>query len=1154
MKSIQRLSAVVLAAGFVAACDGGNGPAVGHQQLSGLSCPAGKIPWDYQRFAAGYTSESLGQLRAITGDDSLGSSNFVVIDDAVCGAQGFETNIIDVIGPLANLQKRQTVNPPSTSLVLSYASRCRYFTEPFVTYHCSTDPTNKKSVLFTKPITCSGNFVASMPVCVPENCYGRTRRDKFLECVPDLLKPVESKATLAVNIDVLQRPLQDPARTSTDAYQADANAVQTVTFDHGQQYRFKGSVDVTNTPAPRQLLTLWMKSTVPAPGSTTPTLDIFRCVVGRIDLSQYTPKELPGNVRRVEFDEMLRIPKACEDGIALQTAITNGWLGNGLTNFVDGRPAAVPTGITSVPTQLMASYDLEGQAVVTPANTAIESTCVPKPIDFFYNYDTQTHRSLDYYAQAQVPVVHRARGNLTAPPVKFNTTPATLIAATEVNVPLIELRVNKSGRAAGRLDASLTMAISGPNAETWSRFIATRLTNGSRQNQLGQLWMNELNLSGTIIAAAATSNGRYLTLDSFTAGAPGSSTGLFPVPDVNAKDAAGQVVVDPAGLVRLSPQTLKAAFKGAITENGATGSMSIAITNAVRNALFDPNGRYPLRPGETRNYVLQVCGVPKVFEEFEFYARNGANQIATGRKSVRVAPDGSDPNSVSIVNENDPLTMKSAANNCARSGVFSFRGENIVLPLPEVESGDGDLSEEASAENGDSNMSSAFDNDTNQTCVDDRCEKTVAQSLGGSSAPIQSTVLSIVNEESTDDDSNQFSTSFKLFGFDVLEAVENGQVGPVKTTLTIQPNYEAIAAAFGKPFPAFEIEAGNVAVGVSGLSVGFEYKIPLHFGPIQGDLIFGVGAGAGINVEVSHEFNPNVESSCAGILTDGGVVEDGCPDPMIALPAAPYRQSRDLCYFMGGTLVEPRDDTVATQMRQVIPASEEVWVGGQVGNEYQEKSDCLNAWSSVACSAGHKTYMRWLSDGTNFRQSESFGAFSSIGPPTTLGGNTITSETLSIAKPVDSAVTLQNNLLRARPMSANYRAVCKRPLLMSGTSHKVAITLNIGAGAGFSVGFCCPSDELGICLEGSVNVIDAKLQPEISITHTSVKTNGGAKGSSTKFEAKVGWSVSLLTGAVEVKAVSPLGSVSYTLFEYEGFKVGEGDLTKFEYAIEDNIR
>ena len=60
--------------------------------------------------------------------------------------------------------------------------------------------------------------------------------------------------------------------------------------------------------------------------------------------------------------------------------------------------------------------------------------------------------------------------------------------------------------------------------------------------------------------------------------------------------------------------------------------------------------------------------------------------------------------------------------------------------------------------------------------------------------------------------------SFNLLGFNVLEAVKEGSIGAVKTTLTISPNYGAIAALFPKPGPFFDIESGRVTVGVSGPS------------------------------------------------------------------------------------------------------------------------------------------------------------------------------------------------------------------------------------------------------------------------------------------------------------------------------------------------
>lgn len=1128
------------------------------QGLDKITCPSGQVPWDFNTFRGDLTSEAISQLRAATGDNPNPPANRMTLETATCSAS--TTDVLPTLGKQCDFLVGKPCSPDGNT---QYQLRMICPGQDVnVTYHCASAPTTHLSGKLT-----TAQCAAEVPLstkCVPENCYGHTRRDEFMQCAPDLIKPVESKATMTVNLDEVSRSLQSPGAGATGSAYKTLLASQMLSFDRGQLYRFKGSVDVSETTAPRQLFTLWLKSTVPAPGASDDTLGIFRCTVGRIDLSKYTPEDLPGGGKRVRFDETLRLPTACEDGAPLKAAIKAGWASRGYD--VTGKTA--PDGVR--PTSLMASYDLEGQAIVTPVNTPVESTCVPRPLDMFYNFAAGVHDSLSYYQQDQVPVVHRGHPSIVANPVFINAVPENLMGVTRADVPILELRVNKAGRARGEIDANLTSVLSGPDADTWAQFIAgsTNIFSSTARTLLNQAIADYTNEyvqhpkygnNVTIKAAFYGSGTRYLSLDSYQQGAESGATALFPVPDATAKDPAGNVIIDAAGIVRLDADSLKASFQGLLNDTGTNGTMKVPISNRVRQALFNPSGRYPLKPGGTQNYVLQVCGVPKVYEDIPISLGvcPSSTECYWETKTItfRVAlPTGGTPGDVQVVDDSTSIGLKAALNNCARSGVFAFRGENIVTPLPEVDVGDGDLSDLEPTSSGDDNVSATVENNTAQACSGAHCETTAHQSLGGPSEPVAKSVLSIVNDETEDDTTNKFETTFNMFGFDVLDAVQNGSVGPVKTVLTLEPNYEAIAEAFHKPFPAFDIEAGHVGVGVSGLSVEFEYKVPLEFGPVQGVVIFGAGVGAGMNVEVGHEYNPHVESSCAAFSADGGAVQDGCPDPVFAMPSLPFIEARNQCYYLGGTLAEPRSDSVAQSMNNAIPSGEEIWVGAQVGNEYRDKTDCAISWSSAVCAQTHKMYMRWLSDAETFQLSDSFGAFTRQNAPATILGASVTSSAPPTGQPVDRGVTMQGTLFRVRDMAEPHRSVCKRPLISTGTSHTLSIALNVVFEAGVSVAFCTPSDEVGICLEGGLRLIEAKVTPSISLTHTSVKTNAGASASATKFNAKVEWGVNLLTGSVEVRGVTPFGSVSYPLFEYEGFNVANGELANFEYDIEENFR
>ena len=1101
--------------------------------LDATSCPGGKVPFTYIPKVNPRTAQAVSQIGTENGYVSTtpDKKNLMKVTSANCLWGRTQNTFATISWPQGRTQDGVITNHdggvPITSLmaercdgktscrVENVGTYCKAYAEEAYSgytirfeYTCSFKPDVVKvgyqERWVPQPIECLPTEEEVHTACVPENCYGHTRRDRLLDCAPDYVKQVEKLEGVELRLNEVTRPLHPPETLAGSAYVP--GATPGLRFDDAQLYQFKGSV--TSTGPLKQNVTLWMSSRVPAP-KDGPPLDIFRCLVGTIDLGKYTPVDAGGK-KRIDFVEEYRIPQSCRDLDPLKNTIRAGWAAAGYDLATLGE-AGFPE---QVPTTLRASYDLDDKAILEVQGTSIDSTCNTRPLDLFFNHATKVHRAFDYYSQNPLKVIHSGtipanqNRDRTEMAVSINAGPDTLIGVRQVNVRDLEYLVNKAGRPRGEIAADLTLALSGPGQPAWAKLML----------EVGRYrWTDEV-------------FGRMsLSLDAYSGGlVPRPRTGLVPVPDTSVKDANGEVAVDESGVIGLPGAKLNVLVSGVMNESGTTTDLHVPITAAVRTALFT-HPTYPLVPGGTRNYVLQVCPTNKL-RMFNLETQALQNDFL---RSPTDAP---------------PLRI--ASNGCARSAVFAFRGENVVTPIPEVEVGDGNVTELEPTTSGEDRLSATFDADTDRMCVGSHCTTMVSNGLGGSDNPAKKTVILIENEEDETDTTDTFSTSFNLLGFNVLEAVKDGSIGAVKTTLTISPNYGAIAALFPKPGPFFDIESGRVTVGVSGLSVQFEFKVPLRFGPIQGDLVFGLGAGAGVGVELEHEFNPRVQSSCAVQPAGGGISSEMCPDANLALPAMPFRQARDTCYFMGGTLLEPRDDTQFSAMHAAIAATEEIWVGGQIGNEYKENTNCAASWNSSACAPEHKQFMRWLSDAATFGKATGFGAFVNPSTTTTLGGAAVTATTAAIHTPVDSAVTMRGNNFALQKMSDSFKSVCNRQLVTSGVSHKASITINAGFSAGFSVGFCTPSSDFGICLEGSVNLLEASIKPLIAYQHTTLKDNTGRSRVKSKLELRVDWSVSLLTGALEIKLVLPFFDISYTLLEYEGFKVGEGTLTKWEHAFQ----
>ncbi len=1092
----------------------GTGPSSGAQAVETLSCPAGQLVWDFGRFRNGNSSERLAQFGFNVADG--GVRNPLTIVDAT-GLQKARYNERTRQYEGAD----QNVNVRSAVSACNGKAECEFWDvwlpdrmgTATVQFRCGASQTTQTGSISLVSGRTSSSVRCPQPQvrelgCVPENCYGRTRRGPTLQCEPDLIKPVEQKPT-RVQFESVQRLLIDPSRLEDSAYQTFTNSM---TFDSDATYVVRGSVVGPGRIAadggvegPRQVMTLWLQSKLPVAGTT---LTAFRCAVQQVNLSKYRATGSTSEAT-IKFEEKFRIPKACEDGPAFRNAISSSLAANGL----DEGAAATLAADSSI-TTLMASYDLDATAIVTEPGVSLDNTCNPKPVDFFFNAATRVHNMRDYYGQLAVPVKHpttlASRFSKNELNVVVRTPPSTLIAATETNVRELEYVVNRAGRAKGSFDVDLTVALSGTEAPLWGSLLHSPYRYDYKPSE-------RVTLNGE-----AT---RPLSLDS-------DGTGFYPVVEL---DARGRPAVDTTARIALPSDALLVTFERFVSESGATTSFTIPLTSTLRRAILD-HPRYRHTTGVPRNYVLRICPTTRVMNH-----DHRIPGIQWFGAPTAVHPEGAQQ------------SLKVARNGCADSAVFAIKSENIVTPLPEVEVGDGDVTELAPTTSGEERMTATFDNDMDRQCVGTRCDTATQEGLRGSDGPVKNYLFGVKSTEEQNNTSLRFATSVELLGFDVLDAARTGTVGPVKTTFEISPNWQGIADALDRSLPSFfKVDTGRVASGIVGLTMGVEFKVPIRFGPIQGDVVFGVSAGAGIALELTHEYNPSVESTCLGL--DGGTSGTSCAGTTVLQPSLPFRDAWERCYGSGGILIEPRTDNEATLLRGKIPAATEAWVGAQVGNEYKDGTNCAASWSSSVCASGHRQFLRWLSDASSFYRSVSFAPFESESAPSQLNGQAVSAATPATAAPVPSAVTFTNTQFRTRPLTDSYPSVCYRPRVTSGDSHTARIGLKTGFKVGFSVGFCVPSAEAGVCLEGSVNVLEATVTPSVAYIHTTVRDNLGASAVRSKLRLEVKWGVNLLSGDIGVKLVTPIFSIGYKLIAFDGFKLGEGILAASEYPIRSDFR
>ncbi|MBX7097735.1 MAG: hypothetical protein K1X89_08485 [Myxococcaceae bacterium] len=1110
---MKRLTSAVTV-GLLAACSGGgSGASSSHQTLDTLKCPAGQVPYDFGRFHSELTSEALAQAGASF--DAGRRVNQIAIVDVTCRDEfhpdgGSAVQAVNYFSKRCDLLTDCAVGADDFKQKRELISQTGCGLEGMsVKYTCSDDD-SVVGIRTTDALHVSCPLPKPSPrfACVPENCYGHTRRDTLLQCAPDLLKPVEALPVLSLTsvqpqlIQVHPREYPDnpkltqafadiarwkPMWDATDAGQPRLNLA------HEQVYEFEGTVRSSGTSAPRQTVTLWMQSTITTPGSLIATTDVLRCVVGKFDLAKYQPAD---GGTEVAFKERFRLPTHCSDGEPFKAAVKASLLGDGV-DLTTVKDADLPT--TALTTELKASYDLDDRALVVAPKSTEAVSCSVKPLDFFYNYRARAFDSRSYYSQNAM--------QLSAEPAKGRPFTMsfrdgqTLIAATEAHVRRLEYKVNMAGRARGQIAADVSIVIQGIEAQKAS-------------NLLG---MDEAVMKFEGEAPQALKGEFFVDLNRYAAG---SDTALVLVPDPTVKNQFGRYVTGmEIGVPFLNARLFT---KAPVGESGTSIPLFIGIDRTVRAMLAQAG----VAPGVAKTFYLRVCpsGI--------------STKWTTGPKDLldwQKVPGGWYKWSVT----------DTAWNNCVDSNLFSIRGENVVTPLEEPEVSDGDVTDAAPTTSGESRLSGTFDGDEERTCTGSTCETHSSQAMGGSAEPIAAPIFTTDSEDDEDDMTGKFATEFKLFGFDVLNESFDSPPKSAKTTITISPNWEPILEKLGKKTPGFRVKGKRIAAGINGISMGVEYKVPVRYGPAQGFLIFGVGTGVGIGLVLEHEANLSVEASCAASNADGSP-QTNCPTKEIALPAMPFKDARDRCNFLGGELAEPRSTAMVGKMRAALAAGTEQWVGAQVGNEYRSDQDCAQVWNASVCKTGHTMLMRWLSDAENLMSSNSFSPFA-VATPRELADGSFTGETPDSNAPVDArAVTLKDSFFATRKLTDSYPSVCTREAVAKGQSHKASITLEAGFSGGFTIAYCTPDDDEGVCLEGAINVIEAKLKPGISFSHTTVSDGLGHSASNALMKLDVGWSISMMTGSIEAKIVTPFFTFSYTLLEYEGFKVGEGSLKSWE--------
>ena len=213
----------------------------------------------------------------------------------------------------------------------------------------------------------------------------------------------------------------------------------------------------------------------------------------------------------------------------------------------------------------------------------------------------------------------------------------------------------------------------------------------------------------------------------------------------------------------------------------------------------------------------------------------------------------------------------------------------------------------------------------------------------------------------------------------------------------------------------------------------------------------------------------------------------------------------------------------------------EAWLGAQVANEYPNPQ-CLSAWRDADCGTAHLTRHRWLSNDEDFATGTGF-ATATYDPAQVFSvsgaGLAVTS-----GQPTERGVALQaNGTLASAGMGEDKKSVCVYEDAVSDRSHSVKAEIKLGAAAGFTLAFCTPSDEAGLCLEGSVNLVSAAITPSVEYTYHRLKDTQARTAVRSNVKLAVDWEFKILEGSIDVKLVFGPFALKYNLVTYNGIKL-----------------
>ena len=378
-------------------------------------------------------------------------------------------------------------------------------------------------------------------------------------------------------------------------------------------------------------------------------------------------------------------------------------------------------------------------------------------------------------------------------------------------------------------------------------------------------------------------------------------------------------------------------------------------------------------------------------------------------------------------------------------------------------------------------------------------------------------------------------------GDDFFTSLTPGVADPSEpVTRTIAPPWDdirqALAASAAEPPGSVlkrEWKTGSYS-GFMGLGLGIGYKQQFQIGPIPGALVITASAGVALEAFFTTQFAPDTDEGegypCIGD-TDCIQAQHG---------TATFREAAEACYEMGGRLAELSTAGEASAFHDAAVAlnrSTNYWAGAQLAYGHRNQSCLGSSYVSSRCAAGMRTSYRWLSN--DVEMAESLGSAAVSATPS--GGN---ASTLNTVAPNPAGLVYNPQTRRFQVAAANTRQsyACQLEHVDRADFFKWSLGVNLGVGGGLALAVCSPTDDPGVCVEGSLNFISLSISPTLEQSNQLLWRDGSPWGYRNTMGFQIPWALTILEGSIQAKIQAYIFSVSWPIVSFDGFVLKQGKL------------